>query len=665
MEAQVAELVNKVQELIKWKDMKDAEDLNEGLEEKCRWRDWKIAMDTKMNEHIVKILELQDEVTKSKHDGGGGGDKGKAQRKRLEPEDFKMGDNFEQWGWALGQYLEYCHPGKGRSMLQWAVGQTDVITEESVKQQAYQLDSPMMKDAWTIMYATVKAVEGVNIVRKTSNDGQNAAELYRQLKMHFDPESAITAQALRNQLHRVPRCKKLVDVLPELTKCEVKMARLQAMEPDRPFNDIDRIMMLRDLVPKDIDDELEKNPEMADDYRRLKSYITGMCRRQIERDNRKETSKKKEKGNDEMDVDSLTEKVNDMKREILASMWGQQNEGEDLHAMGKAGWKGGKAGGGKGWPGKGQPWQQPWQGGGGGKGDRKGSSPYAGVKGGKGGKDGGKGGKALPRPTGEFHGTCNWCWEWGHSAKYCKAKDKYMDNIRRQQQAAVDDKKDDGEDSDEDGDEEECEQFCLEDAAKTCRPCGETVAAVQDYMGYRKVEATMDSGSCDSIMANRDGGKIKVKPSKGSLSGKKYTSASGHAISNEGESNVKFMAENGGRRKMKYQRGDTTKTLASVGNVCDNGNCVIMSSKGGHILKDEDGEIYRKAVKMAKTVTPFHRKRGVYVMDMWVKDDEERSGENDDMDVGNVAEEDKWIKVNKNGKPVKPNKKGFTRQDGS
>jgi len=647
MEARLVDLERERQEYRNWKV--NVENKVIALEaDKTELAQWKTHAED-------EVKTLKEELAKSKEKGDEG--RSKAQKKRLEPQDYETGDNFEHWSWTLEQYAESCHPGMGKALLKWVTTENhDTITEETLKAKGINLSDPVMKDLWTVIYSKMKAIEGMNIVRQVSIDGQNAAELYRALKLHFDPESVITKQALRNQLHRVPRCKRLQDVMAELTKCEVKAARLEALE-GRKYEDEDRIMILRDLVPKEIDEEIEKNPDVAQNYKKLKAYVTGICRRQTEKDNRKENSNKKKKSEDDMDVDAVTEKIDKMKEEFMNAIWGMgtPTEGGDINSMSK-GWKGGGKGGwgkgqwGKGqWPGGGKAWGK----GDGGKGDG-GKGKGGGKNGGGKGADG-KGFGASQRLPAEFHGTCNWCWEWGHSAKYCKKKDQYMDNLRKKQTASMEEKED-GEDDEAEEEDSDVEQFCLQEYQ--CGECnGETVAAMQEYMGYTKIESTIDSGSCESIMSNKDGGKIKIKPSPGSKAGKKYTSASGHAIDNEGQSKVRFMASNGGKRKMVYQRGDTSKTLASVGNITDMGNTVIMNAKGGHILKDIDGSIYKKAVKAAQTKTPFERKRGVYVMDMWIKSEDD----DDSMDVDAVSKE--WTQIGKKGKAVKPaGKAGFTRQ---
>ena len=66
-----------------------------------------------------------------------------------------------------------------------------------------------------------------------------------------------------------------------------------------------------------------------------------------------------------------------------------------------------------------------------GKGKVKDGGKGKGKDGSKGkGKDGGKGkgkGKDVGKGVGSHQGYCHWCGMWGHTAKFCKQKDTYME----------------------------------------------------------------------------------------------------------------------------------------------------------------------------------------------------------------------------------------------
>ena len=639
-------------------DGRTPEQLAQALVDLEAWRDnFATIYEAKQEEerlwkhHVEQALRTLEAGTGSEGKKGGSD---KHMKKRMEPEEFK-GDGFEQWAWGTKQYIELCHPTKGLRVMKWAEGLTgEPSPGEMERVTGITEDDEVVKELWTLMYSKMKHQEGINIVRRLGEKGQNGVELYRELKEHFDPESVITVQALRNQLHRVPRCRKLGDVLGELTKCEVKIAKLENMEK-RAFSAQDRILLLRDLVPKEIDEEIEKNPALAQDYIQLKTYVTGLCRRHAEREMRtsRTPAKKDDGGPKDMDVDSVEGIKEQMKG--LADAIHQLSQGGDMDALGKGGWGGGGYGKAKG-KGKGKG-----KGEGKGKGNGKGGSQT--WTGGKGSGKGGEKGKGQA-PTTEFQGYCSWCEKWGHTARYCKDKDAYYDNLRKQQ-SSLNDEDENGE-QEEEGDEGE-EQFALEDEQSDNADL-ETVATMQEYMGYDKVECTMDSGSVVSIMPTKICKQVATVPSRASKAGKRYSSASGHSIDNEGESKVKFLTSNEEKRKIEFQRGNTTRTLGSIGCICDKGNTVIMNSKGGYVLKDKDNSIYKNAAKEAKVKTEFDRRRGVYVMDMWIKnafDQKNKEVDDDSMDVGALMK-DKWTKVPKGGsKPTArvAGKVTFTRQE--
>ena len=104
-----------------------------------------------------------------------------------------------------------------------------------------------------------------------------------------------------------------------------------------------------------------------------------------------------------------------------------------------------------------------------------------------------------------------------------------------------------------DGLEEGEEEFSLE--AMDGEEEHETIATMQEHMGYEKVECTIDSGSCVSMMPKKECRHIKIKQSAGSKRGKKYSSASGHPIENEGESEVRFLTTDEEKRRMSGRGG--------------------------------------------------------------------------------------------------------------
>ena len=83
--------------------------------------------------------------------------------------------------------------------------------------------------------------------------------------------------------------------------------------------------------------------------------------------------------------------------------------------------------------------------------------------------------------------------------------------------------------------------------------------------------------------------------------------------------NVKFNTGEGAGRAVNMRRSDKVgETLGSVSEMCDKGDTLNFTSKGGSVLRDPDQAIARQAVMSATSRTDFRRQRGTYVLDMWV-----------------------------------------------
>ena len=78
---------------------------------------------------------------------------------------------------------------------------------------------------------------------------------------------------------------------------------------------------------------------------------------------------------------------------------------------------------GKGSKGKGKPGKGPWTA----------QLPFKGKGGAKGGKSSKGGSKGDGKGKSGYNGECHWCGKWGHTAKFCRSKDAYMNEVRRAQ----------------------------------------------------------------------------------------------------------------------------------------------------------------------------------------------------------------------------------------
>ena len=62
-----------------------------------------------------------------------------------------------------------------------------------------------------------------------------------------------------------------------------------------------------------------------------------------------------------------------------------------------------------------------------------------------------------------------------------------------------------------------------------------------------------------------------------------------------------------------YQIAEVSRPLTSVSATCDKGNWVVYTPHGGFIMNCQSGER-----------TSFERAGGIYVLDLWMKDDDNR-----------------------------------------
>ena len=118
----------------------------------------------------------------------------------------------------------------------------------------------MDRELWTQMMRS-EGEEVTNIIQSATEDGVVGAEAWRALKSRYDPETAITLEAWRGELFKVRRCTKIEDLVSKLTQWENKMSRLNNALRASGKSDIseeDRTMVLKDLIPMEMEEELRK-----------------------------------------------------------------------------------------------------------------------------------------------------------------------------------------------------------------------------------------------------------------------------------------------------------------------------------------------------------------------------------------------------------------------
>ena len=114
-----------------------------------------------------------------------------------------------------------------------------------------------------------------------------------------------------------------------------------------------------------------------------------------------------------------------------------------------------------------------------------------------------------------------------------------------------------------------------------------------------------------------------LEESEGSRRGQTFQAAAKNSkpIRNEGQRTIKFLTQDNEQQKMTCQVAVVNKILASVGQICDGGNEVLLRQDGGEIRHLKSGKI-----------TTFRRIGNVCAMDAWIeKASFDKHGESQDM----------------------------------
>ena len=127
---------------------------------------------------------------------------------------------------------------------------------------------------------------------------------------------------------------------------------------------------------------------------------------------------------------------------------------------------------------------------------------------------------------------------------------------------------------------------------------------------WREVEMTVDSGSCDTVMAPEECAEITIHESEQSRQGVEYEVANSETIENQGERRCMMMTENSNQAKRIYiQVADVHKPLLSVTRCADLGYECTLGKSGGKLTDIVTGESI-----------PIRRKGNLYVMRVWIKE---------------------------------------------
>ena len=126
---------------------------------------------------------------------------------------------------------------------------------------------------------------------------------------------------------------------------------------------------------------------------------------------------------------------------------------------------------------------------------------------------------------------------------------------------------------------------------------------------WERIEITVDSGACDTVLPSRMLSSIRTESTEASRRGDEYEVANGHSIPNYGQKRCVMMTSGSAIPKgVIFQVSDVHKPLMSVGSMADAGFECLLSKNGG-IMRDVDtGE-----------EIPLARRGNLYILTAWVK----------------------------------------------
>ena len=122
-----------------------------------------------------------------------------------------------------------------------------------------------------------------------------------------------------------------------------------------------------------------------------------------------------------------------------------------------------------------------------------------------------------------------------------------------------------------------------------------------------KVTITADSGAGASVMPSTVAQSYPLMSSPGSRSGQCYVSATGNRIKNEGQRSIRVVTDENFVCGMKFQVSQIRKPLASIAEICDAGNEVLLRGDGGEIRNIKTDQKLK-----------LRRKNNTYEMDVWI-----------------------------------------------
>jgi len=126
--------------------------------------------------------------------------------------------------------------------------------------------------------------------------------------------------------------------------------------------------------------------------------------------------------------------------------------------------------------------------------------------------------------------------------------------------------------------------------------------------GWQRIEAMVDSGAVDSVAPAGLIGSYPLLEGSAARAGVRYLAADGGTLPNLGEQRVHVRTKEGHECGLTFQVADVQKPLIAVAQLTRAGNEVTMGDAGGKVTHRRTG----------RTIE-FHKRNGVYMLDLWVK----------------------------------------------
>ena len=142
------------------------------------------------------------------------------------------------------------------------------------------------------------------------------------------------------------------------------------------------------------------------------------------------------------------------------------------------------------------------------------------------------------------------------------------------------------------------------------------------YENYEVVKITADSGAVDHVAPRNTGKKFRTRDTEASRRGMHYIAANGTKIMNQGEKVISGITEDNVPLNMTWQVAEVREPLASIGRICDAGNVVAFTKKGGYIVGRKTAETFIEQLRKGRQPKMrMKRENGVYQFKLYVEKD--------------------------------------------